>query len=377
MPNKTLLALLRASFKTILLFDRRAKQPFSKDGIKNILIINTTAIGDTLLSTPAIRAIREGFSDAGIAVLASPQARMVLKNNPRIDYIINHPGRVDFFYIFKLPGLIRRLRRGRFDLVVILHANDPDAAPLAYLSGASHRMGWAESRLSFLHTIPVKTRLIDVHTIDVRLRNLENIGVVNENRRMEMFITDDESEWASSFIRDVGCEDTGLVGIHPFGSKQNKWWYKRDVIEFCRSVREELGSAVLLFGGEKEREAAGAIAREVDGVINLSGKCDIRQTVALINKCRVFVSTDSGPMHIAHALGVPTVALFGPDDPRITGPVIGNFDIIQLPLPCVPCRSKECHMESVMCMEISAEEVMRAVKSLLHGTEGVERCSSL
>ncbi len=374
MPNKFLLNILYGGFKVIY---REEVVPFIKEDIKNILIINTTAIGDTLLSTPAIRAIREGFPDARIAVLASPQARMVLKNNPRIDYIIEHPGRVDFFYIFKLPALIRRLRRGRFDLVVILHANDPDAAPLAYLSGAPHRMGWAESRLSFLHTVPVKTRLLDMHTIDVRLRNLEEIGIVNNNRRMEMFITDDESEWASRFIRDIGSEDTGLIGIHPFGSKQNKWWHKREVMEFCSAIREEFGFAVLLFGGNKEREAAGVIADEVDGVVNLSGRCDIRETVALIDKCRVFVSTDSGPMHIAHALGVPTVALFGPDDPRITGPLLGNFDMIQLPLPCVPCRSKECHMESVRCMEIDAEKVMRAVKSLLHGTEGVERCSSL
>jgi len=100
MPNMTLLKVLEVSFKAALFFDRREKPPFDADKVEDILIVNTTAIGDTLLSTPAIRSVREGFPKARIVALASKPARLVFRNNPWIDEIIDHPGRVDFFLSF-------------------------------------------------------------------------------------------------------------------------------------------------------------------------------------------------------------------------------------------------------------------------------------
>ncbi|MBI5892858.1 MAG: lipopolysaccharide heptosyltransferase II [Deltaproteobacteria bacterium] len=364
MPNKILLNILKGTFRLIYCFDRR-KPDFKPSEVYNILIINTTAIGDTLLSTPAIRAIRQGFPDARIAVLASNAAKEVLLNNPNINEIIDYPGRVDFFYIFKLPGLLLKIRRGNFDLVVIMHANDPDAAPLAYLSGASHRMGWKESRLAFLHTMPVKTRVAGMHVIDIRLKNLEILGIKADNRRTDFFLSDKEKKWAERFIVESGFENKIFIGIHPFGSKINKWWPSANVIEFCKMVEEKHGWWVIIFGGKKEHPFALDMINKTTNVISAAGRCGIRESAALIERCRVFISTDSGPMHMANALNIPLIALFGPDDPMGTGPLMQPYEIIQKNLSCIPCRLKTCD-RGIECMqEITAEDVIIPMERLL------------
>lgn len=364
MPNKTLLTILKNTFRVVKYLDKRSTV-FESDGIDNILIINTTAIGDTLLSTPAIWAIRNGFSEARITVLASSVAKAVLLNNPNVDEIIEHPGKVDLIYALKFPKLLRKLKEREFDLAVILHANDPDAAPLAYLSGAPHRVGWTESKLSFLHTIPVKTRISGVHTIDVRLGNLAPLGIHASNKKIEMHLSKGEERWADAFFQKQCVKSGEVIGIHPFGSKLNKRWPIEHVVEFCRHVDKEHGYTVIIFGGQKEAPIIETIARESKNLISVAGKLDIRESASIIGRCRVFVSTDSGPMHIAQAMEVPTIALFGPDDPLITGPITGTYEVIQKDIPCVPCRSKSCEI-GVKCMKnISPQEVISVLRSFL------------
>lgn len=365
MPNKTILNIVKNTFKVVKYLDKRSAV-FEPAGIDNILIINTTAIGDTILSTPAIRAIRDGFLEARITVLASSVAKAVLLNNPNVDEIIEHPGKVDLLYALKFPKLLRKLKEREFDLVVILHANDPDAAPLAYLSGAPNRVGWTESKLSFLHTIPVKTRISGVHTIDVRLGNLTPLGIHANNKKIEMYLSKGEGRWADAFFQKQCVKSGEVIGLHPFGSKLNKRWPIEHVVEFCRQADIEYGYTVIIFGGQKEAPIAETMARESKNVINVAGKLDIRESASIIGRCKVFVSTDSGPMHIAQALNVPTIALFGPDDPCVTGPVTEPYRVIKEKLPCVPCRSKSCEI-GVKCMKnIAPQKVISVLRSFLN-----------
>ena len=160
MPNPVLLNGLRWAFKLwvgVRPEPVHAADSFVPSQAGRVLLVCTTALGDTLLSTPAIRAVRSACPKACISVLASPAAREVLRFSPRIDELIPHRGKVDLRSLLTLPRLVRLLRRQRFDLAIVLHANDPDIAPLTYMSGAPYRMGWRESRLGFLFTDPVAT----------------------------------------------------------------------------------------------------------------------------------------------------------------------------------------------------------------------------
>lgn len=365
MPNRVLLGLLKFSFKTILIFVRRDKPHFSRELIKNILIVNTTAIGDTLLSTPAIRAIRKGFPGARVSALVGKDAKAVLLGSPHLDELIEHPGRVDIFYLFKLPSLLYNLRRRVFDLVVILHANDPDAGPLAYLSGAPHRVGWAESRLSFLYTIPVRTRVPGSHVIDIRLKNLEPLGIRSNDRRMELHLSSEEEDAANRLIEGLGLIGETFIGLHPFGSKVNRWWPEDNVVGFCNMVGKRFGWRVVIFGGSKESRFAEDMTRRAKAmVVTIAGGLSIRESAALIKRCILFISTDSGPMHISQAMGVPTIALFGPNDPSTVSPLIEPYEIIQKHLPCVPCNSKICDRD-IECMKgITPEDVLEAINAL-------------
>lgn len=362
MPNKLLLDVLSVGFKCVY---KKNDIPFKQNEIHNILIINTTAIGDTILSTPAIRAIRHGFPDAGITALTSNAAKTVLLHDPHLDKIIDHPGKVDFFYIFKLPALLKKIRQGKFDLVVILHANDPDAAPLAYLSGAPHRMGWAESKLAFLHTMPVRTRVPGVHIITTRLKNLEQLGIKTHDTKTGFFLSGEEKKQAEKFIAELGLAGKELIGIHPFGSKINKWWPSDNVVKFCEMIKKELDRQVLIFGGKKESGVAADIAQGTKNAISVAGRIDVRGSAALIQRCKAFISTDSGPMHIAQSLGVPLIALFGPDDPVVTGPQSQPYGIIQKKIPCVPCMLKTCDRNMECMKEITSAEVMEALQRML------------
>ena len=364
MPNRVLLSLLRSVFRVVRRWDQR-EAVLEPSALRRILLVTATGLGDTLLATPAIQAVREGFPEARIAVLASRAARAVLWNHPGVDEIIAHPGRVDLFYLFQLPRLLRRLRKGRFQAVVILHGTDPDSALLAYLSGAPHRIGWAESRLAFLHTLPVKTRVPGVHTVDIHLRKLEPLGIHAARKPLRLYLSPEEEDWAARFLADHGLADGEPIGVHPFGSKRNKWWPARRVVDFCRRILRERKGSVILFGGTREADAAREVSRAVPGIVNVAGKIGVRASAALMARCGLVVSTDSGPMHMAQALGIPTIALFGPDDPSVTGPLREPYRVIQKPLPCVPCRSKTCHQGTECMHEITAEDVWAALEDML------------
>src|SRR2546426_10897880 len=252
MPNRVLLQGLRWAFQLWVRVRPESVRecdcfPLSK--ASRILLVCTTALGDTLLSTPAIRAVRRACPKASISVLASPPAYEVLLFSPHIDELIPHPGRVNLRYFLILPRLIRTLRSRRFDLAIVLHANDPDIAPLTYMSGAPYRMGWRESRLGFLFTHPVPTVNRGEHIVDIRLRNLQSIGIDPQGREPECFVQPEEKARIGSLLRKACLEEKLLVGIHPFGSIRRRWWPPSYVEILAQRLREEYGAEPILFGG--------------------------------------------------------------------------------------------------------------------------------
>ncbi|MBI5379174.1 MAG: glycosyltransferase family 9 protein [Nitrospirae bacterium] len=353
MPNRVLLTGLQLIFRAVTRLRPEVAAPFNPEAIRRILLFNTTAIGDTLLSTPAIRAVRKGFPRAYIVALASPSAREVLLHNPFLDEILLHPGRVNFPYVFRLPGLLRALRSRRFGLAIIFHANDPDAAPLAYLSGAPYRMGWRESRLSFLFTHPVPSRRSGVHAVDLRLRNLEELGIASQGRDLEIFLQPEEEERGRLMARRLGLEGRPFIAVHPFGNKQNRWWPEPHVTVLARRLIDVYGVQVLVVGGPKEAAIANRMVDQAK-VKSLAGRSTIRETAALLKRCVLMISTDSGPMHLAQALDLPTLALYGPSDPVLTGPTRPHSLVI----------AKDC--STAPCMEtIRVEEVLKSVEEMV------------
>lgn len=327
MPNPISLSAIRAVFYVIKYFDKR-NFLFNKQNISNILIINTTAIGDTLLSTPGIRAIRKGFLSAYIAALASKPAKEILLENKYIDELIDYQPRINLPYLIKLPSLLKRLRSKRFDLVIALHGNDPDTAPIAYLTDAPHRLGWEESRLSFLFTMPVKTRDNVKHFAQVRLDMLSDISVMPDGIELDMPLNPKDEEEAVAFLKKNNFQKGILAGLHPFGSKPYKWWPLDRMAKVGDYLYKKYNLQPIVFGGAKEKRSAVEMVNmmQVKPLI-AAGELSIRGSAALIKKCRLFITTDSGPMHIAQAMKTPTIAILWSTSTQ-TGPV--NQDSVAL-----------------------------------------------
>ncbi len=369
--NWFVLQVVRGGFLVVYWLRERTRQasPVEKEGISRILLINTTAIGDTVMSTPAIRAIRMAFPKASIASLVSRRAKPVLEANPYLDELIEYPGK------FKRPfRLVHELRHRIFDLVVVLHGNDPDIAPLAYLTGARYRIGWAESQLAFLFTHTVARPSPPPPFIVQRLALAALAGAEHNDLRMEWFVTPEEEAWTQEFLegQGIGPQDL-LVGFGPGGSRPSRWWRPESFARVGDVLTEAHRARVFIFGDGREKGLAQAIAQRMhQRPLVVAGQISLRRAAALLKRCRLLISTDSGLLHIARALEVPVVALFGPEDPEWTGPwpESSQARVIRSPHPCLcPRRVKVCPRGASSCMAgIQVEEVLRAGQALLAGS---------
>jgi heptosyltransferase-2 len=366
MPNRLLLAAVAGLFKTFVKTGG-PEPPWEPASIRSVLLLNTTALGDTLLTTPALRAIRHALPAARMTALVSPPAKSVLLHNPHIDHLMDHPGRIRLLDVPPLLRLIRELRREPYDLAVILDGNDPDAVPLAWLSGARHRWGWDGSQLAFLLTRPMDFNQPGRHHIAIWRDELAAAGIPFQGMEMEVGLSEDE-EAEGRKRREAWSQP--VIGLHPFAAKlRDKPWPWERVIALGQTL-SEAGFLPLLFGGQKEAEAAERGVRASGGkMASVAGKLTLRQTMALMKQCAVFITLDSGPMHMAQALGVPTVALFGPSDPRETGP-LRNAVVLREPFECSPCGRRPCPFD-VACMKaISVADVVNATLALVGPADG-------
>ncbi|MBI5199208.1 MAG: glycosyltransferase family 9 protein [Nitrospirae bacterium] len=363
MPNRVFLYLLKGGFRIAKYFDGR-KLSYNIKDISNILLLNTTAMGDTLLSTPAIRALREVFPEARITSFVSPVAKEILLNNPNINRLIDYPGRINLPFFFRLPGILRDLRRERFDISIVLDSNDPEAGTFSYLSGAPIRVGWQESQLSFLFNIPVVKRVEGLHVVDIKFKTLEALGINAHERKPEIFLTMEEERRADEILKKEGLLKDKIFGIHPFGAKRNRWWPEEYVILLSNYLFEKYGFKTIIFGGKKEVTFAERISSRIkERPFVATGKVGIRESAALIKRCSFLICPDSGPMHLAQAVGIPTIALFGPADPASTGPTGGKNIIIRKEIECSPCRDYDC--SHISCMkEIRVDDILVAIKEM-------------
>ncbi|MBF0510546.1 MAG: glycosyltransferase family 9 protein [Deltaproteobacteria bacterium] len=366
MFNLIVLHLLRAIFLLVARIFPQKEPPaeqLAQGREKRILLVATTAIGDTLMCSPAIRAVRQARPQARIVAMVDRRRTELLASNPYIDDFIIHPGKFK-----KLISLIKRLRRERFDLVIILHANDPDSVPLVYLSGAPVRVGWAESRFAFLLTRPVPKRNPPGHYIDLRGDFLAAAGIPMPSRKMDLFLPPSAETEAAQFFQQVNLASSdNLIGFHPFGSYPAKCWPMDPARDFLARVINETDCRIIIFGGKQEKTSAEELAAAFpDRVISACGRLSVMGAAGVLKHCRAIVTTDSGPMHLALALGLPTVALFGPASPDMFGGLdsVAPFFPLIVPLDCPrPCQIKVCRRHDCMRL-LTPEMVMSAFRKI-------------
>ncbi len=350
--------------------------PIEPAGVRRILIRVNNWIGDVVMISPAVRALRAHYRGARIALLAKSWALDTLRGDPVYDDLIEYDSAGRHRGLRGRLGLAAALRRQHFDLA-ILFQKAFDAAVLAFLAGARHRVGLATDRRAFLLTHALEPPPADTHHVEVFLGIARSLGCPIEDPYPSFHLRPVDRDRAAALLAEAGlATHAPLLAFHPGASKEPRAWHPQRFAELGRRLALSYGARIVLLGSAMEHDLLRRIADDLppgQALVPPPG-LSIKLSGGILERCHLFVGNDSGPMHVAAALGVPTVGIFGPGTPRRTRPITKSGRVVTVgrDYPCSPCRQdffRECPPSPAskpFCLEeVGVDEVERAAVGLL------------
>jgi heptosyltransferase-2 len=338
--------------------------------ISRILIIQTAFLGDVILCTPLIKATRKLFPDSFISFLLIPQTKNILGNNPHLDEIIVYDKKREEKGLKNFFKIVKKIKMKNFDLAIIPHRYLRSAL-LAYLAKIPQRIGFNKSMGSFLFTQKV-TYQNNLHEVDRNLSLLSDFSCGLEERTPELFPGSEDFSYASQLLRDSGIrENDKIVGIAPGSAWATKRWLLERFAEVSDLLIKEAGAKVIFVGSKEDEKLCSEIANLMkEKPVILAGKTNVLESAAIISKCKVILSGDSAPVHIASAMKKPAVAIFGSTIPEFGFAPYGEGNIvIEKKMDCRPCGihgKNKCPEKHFKCMiEITTQEVFEALLTKL------------
>ena len=360
--------------------------------MKRFLLLKLGGVGDVVTATPAIRAIRKSHPDAFIALIAEAPGLEVVSGGPYVDEIIEFTG---LYRCQTLTGLLRprRLRdaarfarkvsSSRWDVFVSFQSLWRRSATIkpriiAAMSRAKITAGLntANNGTFLTHGIP-DNRFDHRHYVDRFLDVVRSIGCEPDSRHTEVCFGDQDRAEAVALLRDAGVAQSDVAcGIHPGGNPDyplcTSWPVER-FAAVANALIDQHDGKILITGSPGDRELCAELRRRIGQpgrVIDLSGKTSIKQLAACLEHCRLYISNDTGPMHIGVAVGTPTVGIFGPGDWQAYGysPEM-SFRLVRTDVDCSPCTNRQCTTRK--CMNaVTVQDVLAAAEELLGEARG-------
>ena len=334
----------------------------------------TNWLGDAVMSLPALRGLRARFPGSHIAVLAKPWVADLYRRESFADEVIVYPAPRGLRGLREKLNLTRDLRRKQFDAAILLQ-NAFEAALVVWLARIPTRIGYNRDHRGFLLTQPIDVPAkgeISLHQRFYYLELLRRAGIVEE-------IADDAVRLEASSAAEAGRArfhalgwPLGVIGVSPgaaYGSA--KRWLPERFAESAARIATERGFAVAIFGSRDERPLCESVRATLAGFApdipawNFAGETALAEFINLAAACDGFLTNDSGAMHIASALGVPTVAVFGATDDIATGPAGLLSRAVREPVECSPCLLRECPIDHRCMTRVATERVARTALELL------------
>jgi heptosyltransferase-2 len=343
----------------------------SGDDFKRILIARTDRIGDVLLSTPVIKALRDRYPQAYIAMMVSPYARDIVEGNPYLDKVIIYDkdgAHKSWFNSFKFS---RGLKKKKFDLALILHpANRVHL--VSFLAGIPRRIGY-DRKLGFLLTDRIKhtKQLGEKHELEYNLDLLRYLNIEPQEKNLYMPVKPESEKWVRELFKQEGIQEADkLLAIHPAASCPSKIWPAERFAQAADKLAQKYGFKILIIAGPKDLKTAEVLVKHLrSGVINLAGKTSVSQLASFLKRCALFISNDSGPVHIASAVGTPVISIFGRNQaglsPRRWGPVGLKDRVLHKETGCIECLAHNCQKQFACLKAISVEDVLAAADAIL------------
>ncbi len=352
--------------------DSHLDNVMSGTDIRKILVVAPNWIGDAVLALPAIAMLKHSYPQGEISLIGPPHIADLFQESPYIDRVLG----CKYSTLKTLLLTASILRNKAFHMAVLL-PNSMRSALLAYLAGIPLRAGYIKDSRKILLSIPVRTnkKIRKAHMKEYYLHIVREVAT-RTGRIIEdttpanggLHLTREEKALALEILhRNNILPDDLIVGINPGAAYgPAKRWYPERFGEVANKLYKEYGGKIIIFGGKSDGEISQQIAKAGNvPVLNMAGRTTIRELMALISQCKVFITNDSGPMHIAAAFSVPVVAIFGSTDPDRTSPIGEGHVIIKKDVACSPCFLRECP-HNMECMDmIGVEDIMRGVEKII------------
>lgn len=307
------------------------------NGAKKILLIRTDRIGELLLTSPAMRAIRHSFPNAEITIIVRPSSAGIVEGSPYIDSIIKFDVEgINSGFIGKLK-FFGMIKKSRFDLAVIFNPSKFFNI-LTFLAGIPIRVGY-NRKLGFLlsHRMEDRKYLCEKHEIEYNLDLVRLVGMGTDDKTPYFPLDDSLEEAVRSIFKNYGIDPNGLlVAVHPATTNPEKMWPLDRIAQLSDRMIDEFKAKIILIGGKEEAQIAEEVkAKMKNGVLDLTGRLSLKELGSILKRCAFLISNDSGPVHIAVAVGTPTIVFFGEDRPggssKRWGPYGKGHSIISKP----------------------------------------------
>jgi len=335
-----------------------------------ILIRSTNWIGDAIMTTPAIRAIRKHFLHAQITLLAKPWVAPVFAYSPHVDHIMIYDANNIHDGIKGKWQLIQDIKSKKFDTAILLQ-NAVEAAILSFFAGIPYRLGYNTDARGMLlsHAVPCTRAIKDVHQTQYYVQMLESVGIPNDGYHLELHTGVTDRHQAYQLLQKIDSSRTiRWIGLNPSATYGTaKQWFPKRFAALADRICDQYHAGILIFGGPKDQELGDHVCNMMQHpAINLAGKTTLGMAMALIQQCHAFITNDSGLMHIACALNTPLIAIFGSTNPITTGPLGINSHIVQQKSPCSPCLLTDCPKSHHICMDaVDVDSVFQKLEGLL------------
>ncbi|MGI8961652.1 MAG: lipopolysaccharide heptosyltransferase II [Bryobacteraceae bacterium] len=348
---------------------------------QNILVRATNWVGDAVMSLPALHALRERFPNARISILARPWVASLYRREPFCDELIPYEAPSGWKGLAEKWTAASELRRRKFDCA-ILFQNAFESAALVWLARIPVRIGYSRDARGWLltHHIPVPS-IGDAprHQRFYYLQLLKHAKLIT-GYSSESFVTLSHAFAAAQDGRKrfLECGLTGpIIGVSPGAAYGGaKRWLPDRFADAALQIANERTASIAIFGSKEETSICEFVSQRVEAAgvacVNFAGATTLGQFIDLAAACEVFVTNDSGPMHIASALGVPTVAIFGATDDRATGPIGLHTRVVREPVECSPCLLRECPIDHRCMVRVSADRVAQTAFTLLSSVQARE-----
>lgn len=343
----------------------------------NILIVKTSAIGDVIHTLPSLNTLRKAYPQARIDWLVEEAAADLIVGHPALHQVLvarrkswlrrlQSGGRLAA--LKEIRSFVRELREIEYDLLLDFQGLLKSSIWVA-LARAKRKVGFgrgmehAECSYLFLNErIPPVD--MDRHAVERELLLLEAIGIRTDKVEFDLPITDEDRRKAETLLEEQGLSGRALVAINPMTTWPTKHWESERFAQVADALAEK-GLGIVMTGGPGDEAALDAICSMMQHKApNLAGRTSLRELAALFQYAHAVITTDTGPMHLAAAVGVPVVALFGPTAPWRTGPYGQRHKALRADLPCSPCLKKQCSTRECM-KKITTEQIVAAVDPIM------------